>query len=119
MPGLVLAIIILSQLYPSLSLELTLCAGELSYPTVYNQRCLARADGRSSCKMGSEGFSFCDTEHVWWRWVLARHWVYISTTMIIGMITGMTGTCALSVPRPILPYVSAMMIFILLYGGKF
>ena len=29
----------------------------------------ALSDGSSSCMMGSEGFSFCDTEHLWWRLV--------------------------------------------------
>ena len=31
----------------------------------------ARQDGVSSCMMGSEGFSWCSTEHMWYR---DDHW---------------------------------------------
>jgi len=48
-----------------------LCGGEGSFRTVYGQRCKKNGDGQSSCTMGSEGFSFCDTEHMWWR---DNHW---------------------------------------------
>jgi len=49
----------------------TLCSGDLSFKTVYGQRCKARQDGVSSCMMGSEGFSWCSTEHMWYR---DDHW---------------------------------------------
>jgi len=49
----------------------TLCTGDLSFKTVYGQRCKARQDGVSSCMMGSEGFSWCSTEHMWYR---DDHW---------------------------------------------
>jgi len=49
-----------------------LCSGEGSFRTVYGQRCKKNDDDdQSSCTMGSEGFSFCDTEHLWWR---DDHW---------------------------------------------
>merc|ERR1712042_428413 len=50
-----------------------LCDGEGSFKTVYKQRCKVRDDGGglSSCSMGSEGFSFCNTEHLFWR---DDHW---------------------------------------------
>jgi len=54
------------------SLPKGLCTGEGSFKTVYGQRCKKNDDdGESSCTMGSEGFSFCDTEHLWWR---DNHW---------------------------------------------
>jgi len=49
-----------------------LCDGEGSFKTVYNQRCTTvKATNKSSCMMGSEGFSWCSTEHLWWR---DDHW---------------------------------------------
>ena len=39
-----------------------------SFETVYGQRCTKLSDGQtSSCMMGSEGYSWCSTEHLWWR----------------------------------------------------
>jgi len=49
-----------------------LCDGEGSFNTVYNQRCATiKATNKSSCMMGSEGYSWCSTEHLWWR---DDHW---------------------------------------------
>merc|ERR1719341_2537681 len=59
-----------TQIKPHI-LTKTLCEGDGSFKTVYAQRCKAKSDGSSTCMMGSEGFSFCDTEHLWWR---DDHW---------------------------------------------
>merc|ERR1712179_872999 len=49
-----------------------LCDGDGSFKTVYNQRCTAmKMTNTSSCMVGSEGFSWCSTEHLWWR---DDHW---------------------------------------------
>jgi len=49
-----------------------LCDGDNSFKTVYNQRCTTmKTTNTSSCMMGSEGFSWCSTEHLWWR---DDHW---------------------------------------------
>jgi len=49
-----------------------LCDGDTSFKTVYNQRCTSmKSTNTSSCMMGSEGFSWCSTEHLWWR---DDHW---------------------------------------------
>jgi len=49
-----------------------LCDGDNSFKTVYNQRCTTmKTTNSSSCMMGSEGFSWCSTEHLWWR---DDHW---------------------------------------------
>ena len=59
--------------------QFQLCSGDLSFVTVFNQRCKVRQslkttykilsvsfkpmeNNMSSCVMGSDGFSFCDTE---------------------------------------------------------
>merc|ERR1712227_571118 len=50
-----------------------ICDGDGSSKTVYGQRCkpLEKTNNKSSCMMGSEGFTWCSTEHLWWR---DDHW---------------------------------------------
>jgi len=44
-----------------------LCDGELSINTVHKQKCVLRSDGKSTCMMGGEGYSFCDVEYLFYR----------------------------------------------------
>ena len=53
----------------------------------------ALSDGSSSCMMGSEGFSFCDTEHLWWR--LVRKNLVKFILILLEMTIGLTGIFAL------------------------
>jgi len=68
-----------------------LCNGQLSFATVHGQRCKDTAMGGSSCMLGGEGFTFCPTTYLWYRYGVWTDWDVCSLCLEEDLNKPLTG----------------------------